>query len=183
MVCLISLKLVCQNKFHHLLNIFLGANSNILVQTRHSAAPLVCRVSHYLKCMPLTERASRCYPTLNKSCYSRLPEAAGVSPRLASKAPPDSGKAARAHAPRPGPYRSSGPGSARSAVPPWLGHMGGRAPALPPVSDGPGPPGRPRRPLKSAPIYISRRPPAPAGGGVGEIRLPFPSRGQQGERC
>lgn len=39
----------------------------------------------------------------------------------------------------------------------------------------------PGRPLKSAPIYISRRPPAP-GGGAGETRLPFPSREERGER-
>lgn len=112
--------------------------------------------------MPLTERPSRCYPTLNKSCFSRLREAAGVSPAFIFEAPPGSGSPATAQARRPIPYRGSAPGTARSALPArrWLGHMGGRAPALPPVRrrrDGPGPPGRPRRPLKSVPIYISRR--------------------------
>lgn len=41
----------------------------------------------------------------------------------------------------------------------------------------------PGHPLKSVPIYISRRPPAPAGGGAGEIRLPFPSKGDRVPTC
>lgn len=80
------------------------------------------------------------------------------------------------------PYRSPAPGPAVPLPPRRVGHMDGRTPALPPVRrrrDGPEPPGRPRRPLKSVPIYISRRPPAPAGGGAGEIRLPFPSRAER----
>lgn len=139
---------------------------------------MVCRVFHYLKCTFLTEPSSRCYPTRNKSCFSRLREAAGVSPAVISRVPPDSGEPALGHAPGP-----------TLALPLPLpaglgrgGHMGrpGACASACQRRDGPGPPGRPRRPLKSVPIYIS---PAPAGGGAGEIRLPFPSRAERGERA